>query len=76
MRAYLIIVTFVISSLLAWAQQENKFIREGNKQYKENKFAEAEQNYLKAMEKNASNSISNFNLGNAFYKQQKHEEAL
>lgn len=76
MREYLFIVTFVLSSLLSLAQQENKFIREGNKQYKENKFAEAEQNYLKAMEKNASNSISNFNLGNAFYKQEKHEEAL
>jgi tetratricopeptide (TPR) repeat protein len=76
MRAYLFIAINILSTVLAVAQQENKFIREGNKLYKENKFAEAEQNYLKAMEKNASNSISNFNLGNAFYKQEKHEEAL
>lgn len=76
MRNYLFIVTFVLSNLLSLAQQENKFIREGNKLYKENKFVEAEQNYLKAIEKNANNNISNYNLGNAFYKQNKFDEAL
>lgn len=76
MKKIIIILVTFFNYLWIWAQQENKFIREGNKLFKENKYAEAEQNYLKAMEKNPFNNITNFNLGTTFYKQQKYDEAL
>ena len=57
------------------AQEEKKFIRQGNGQYKENKFSEAEISYRKAIDKNKLSSDAGFNLGDALYKQNKYDDA-
>jgi Ca-activated chloride channel homolog len=56
-------------------QDEKKFIRQGNGKYKDNKFAEAEVSYRRAIDKNRLSKDAGFNLGDALYKQNKYEEA-
>jgi Ca-activated chloride channel homolog len=58
-----------------YAQEEKKFIRQGNGQYKDNKFSEAEILYRKAIDKNKLSSDAGFNLGDALYKQNKYDDA-
>ena len=54
---------------------EQKLVRDGNKQYKDKKFSEAEKNYLNALGKKANSYRGVFNLGDAYYKQGKYKEA-
>jgi len=57
------------------AQKDNPLIRQGNKQYEEGKFKEAEIDYRKAIEKSPKSFKGEYNLGNSQYKQQNWEEA-
>lgn len=61
--------------LLAYPQKEVKHLREGNKQYENNNFKDAEINYRKALEEKADYYKGLFNLGDAMYRQQNYEEA-
>jgi Ca-activated chloride channel homolog len=58
-----------------YGQTEKKFIRQGNSQYKDNKYSEAEVSYRKAIDQNKQAADAGFNLGDALYKQNKYEEA-
>jgi Ca-activated chloride channel homolog len=60
---------------LSYSQQEKKFIKEGNKSYGEKKYADAEKNYRQALNKNKESYKGSFNLGDAYYKQEKYTEA-
>lgn len=60
----------------SFAQSERKHIREGNKQYEENKYEDAEISYRKALDKNEKSYEGVFNLGDASYKQKKYEDAV
>ena len=68
------ILTFMMIGL-AQGQSERSLIREGNRLYKDNKFADAEVNYRKAVEKNKEFREGPFNLGDALYKQGRFGEA-
>ena len=57
------------------AQQNKKAIIEGNKNYENKKYNDAEKEYKKALQQNKSDYISTFNLGNTYYQQGKYEEA-
>lgn len=72
-----ILLFFLMAMLpvLSYAQQEKKFIVEGNKNYKEKKFSEAEKNYKAGLNKNKNSYKGSFNLGDAYYKQEKYDEA-
>ena len=74
--SHTLLLLFVLSSTALWAQQENKDLRSGNKQYKSEKYTEAEVAYRKALEKNNKSFETNFNLGNALYRQKKYSDAL
>lgn len=50
------------------AQQENTAIRKGNQLYKEGKFEEAMAAYQQAMDQNAQNPASRFNMGNVQFR--------
>ncbi|HNQ12718.1 MAG TPA: tetratricopeptide repeat protein [Bacteroidia bacterium] len=67
--------TFVCLHLCI-AQNERSYAREGNSEYKNSKFPEAELKYRKSLEKNQQYDLSKFNLGNALYKQGKYDEAI
>jgi Ca-activated chloride channel family protein len=58
-----------------YGQGEKKYIRQGNGEYKNKKFAESEVSYRRAIDKNKVSSDAGFNLGDALYKQNKYEEA-
>ncbi|MDF2436608.1 MAG: hypothetical protein K0Q95_984 [Bacteroidota bacterium] len=65
----------ILLPLVSLAQQEKKFIFEGNKNYNEKKYADAEKNYKQGLSKNKNSYKGSFNLGDAYYKQEKYEEA-
>ena len=58
------------------AQQERKFIREGNELFHKQDFEKAEVEYRKAADKKAESFEAAFNMADALYKQKKYEEAL
>jgi tetratricopeptide (TPR) repeat protein len=62
-------------SRIAYAQSERKFVRDGNKLYKEKRYSDAEVNYKKSLNVNKNSSTGQFNLGDAYYKQGKFEDA-
>ena len=73
-----ILIGSVLAFLLpvvVWGQAERKYIRQGNKQYKEGAYDESEILYRKALEKKEQSYSGEFNLGDALYKQEKYSDA-
>ena len=66
---------WLIGTCQAFAQSERKFIREGNKSFDSKKYSDAEVAYKKSLGKNQKSYEGNFNLGDAYYKQGKYDEA-
>lgn len=58
------------------AQTDRQYIRQGNKQFRQGDYANAEVSYRKALEKNAKNSQAAYNLGNALMAQAKDSAAV
>jgi len=67
------ILMFIFPNLNA--QNEKKFVREGNQLYIKQKYSDAEVSYRKALEKQSNSQIASYNLGNALYKENKLQEA-
>lgn len=65
----------MLLALHGFAQKEKQFIKNGNQHYTDKKFAEAEKNYKQGLSKNKDSYKAAFNLGDAYYKQGKYEEA-
>jgi Ca-activated chloride channel homolog len=84
-RKYILIMLLLIFGLAAQAQNERKYVRQGNKYYEAaikdtsrldtTQFNRAEIEYRKALEKKPDDPKWNFNLANSLYKQQKVEES-
>lgn len=82
---YTLIILFLLAVLSLRAQNERKFIRQGNKIYEQaladttrldtTAFSQAEVAYRKALEKRPDDLKWNFNLGDALYKQMNLEQA-
>ncbi|MCO5263578.1 tetratricopeptide repeat protein [Lentimicrobium sp.] len=75
MKSLILISGLVLICTFSYGQKENPFIRKGNKLYENGKYKEAEIDYRKAMEAAPASAKSNFNLGNALYRQENYEEA-
>jgi len=58
------------------AQEEFTDVRKGNRQYKSEKYTEAEISYRKGLQKNSQSPEATYNLGNSLFKQEKYAEAL
>ena len=67
-------ILFAFLSLTANAQTDKGFIRQGNKDFKNGNFTEAEVNYKKSLDMEYSPKAQ-FNLGDALYEQKNYEEA-
>ena len=76
MKIATLILLILACALSVSAQQERKFIREGNGLFNGQDFEKAEVEYRKAIDKKALSFEAGFNLGDALYKQKKYEEAL
>lgn len=71
-----IVVLSAASAQTASAQKVvRQNIREGNSQYENNDFLNAEISYRKALETAPQDSLAMFNLGNALFRQQDNEKA-
>ncbi|MFH0894595.1 MAG: tetratricopeptide repeat protein [Bacteroidota bacterium] len=72
-----IFCAFILTLLFqqAMPQEGIKYIREGNKQYENQKYDEAEINYRKYIEANKGDYKGMYNLGASLYKQEKYDEA-
>ncbi len=71
------IYILLLLCLKATAQQTDRdFVRRGNSFYRDSMFIKAEENYLKALDKNSESSNAIYNLGNAYIEQQKIQEAV
>ena len=75
MRRLLVIVILFSAGFALIAQPAQKLIREGNSQYQNGKFKEAEIDYRKALNKSPNSIKATYNLGNSQYKQQNYTEA-
>lgn len=71
----LLMSVFLLFSVASNAQSDKKYIRKGNREYKENKFSDSEVSYRKAIDKNRQFPDAVFNIGDALYKQNKFEDA-
>jgi len=71
----LVILLAVLLSDFSLAQEENRFILKGNELYKKEKYADAEVEYRKALEKNRKSETAAYNLSNALYRQKRYKEA-
>lgn len=58
-----------------FSQSERSLVREGNRAYEKQQYADAEVNYRKALEVQRDFQQGIFNLGDALYKQERFEEA-
>jgi Ca-activated chloride channel family protein len=58
------------------AQSIRSLVNGGNGLYEEKKFADAEVNYRKALEKDITTVPGHFNLGNSLYRQEKYDESV
>ena len=70
-----LVIIFLFLSTTSFAQNENDLIKKGNEAYNKQQYNDAVTTYKKAIEKNPSNEIAQYNLGNALYKADKNKEA-
>ena len=60
----------------SFAQDDVKLLREGNQNYIDREFEEAELSYRKSLDENADREESIYNLGNALYQQERYKDAI
>lgn len=76
---YKIIILLVFSFNIVCSQNIRKIAREGNKQYSDSLYNQAEISYRKSLSKNGDSVTSNavkFNLTNSLYRQSKYDESI
>ena len=74
MSLWLFMLMMVVP-MLSMAQSDKNLVRQGNKDYQNAAYNEAEINYRKALDKNPANTVAQFNLGGAMYSQENFEKA-
>ena len=77
MRIYFQIILFgIMISSVSFAQSARSLINEGVDLYHKGKAVDAEVNFKKGLEKEANSFTAKFNLGDAYYKQERYDEAI
>ena len=66
----------VLVAVGASAQSDRQYVRQGNKQFRQGDYPNAEVSYRKALEKNPRNAQAVYNLGNALMAQKKDSAAI
>ena len=72
---YLTIIVFLSSVLDVSAQNDEKVIRKGNRQYRKSNYTEAVAKYKMVIESSPNNTKAQFNLGDAYYGLQQYDSA-
>ncbi len=76
MRRLLLLSITILCGVVCLAQADRKYIRTGNRFYRQRDFAKAEAEYRKAISANAENAQAIYNLGCALMMQQKDSAAI
>ncbi len=71
----LIHILFILLSVQAFSQKENRYLREGNRSFDKGDYSSAEKDYRKALEVNKESVKGQFNLGTAVYQEKNFEES-
>ena len=74
-RYLLVILCLALGCGVCFAQSERKSVRRGNRQFKKEKYEEADISYRKALMKDTSSVAAHYNLAGNLYRQQNMEEA-
>ena len=75
-KAVKYISIFIFASAGVYAQSVRSLNNDGVDLYRSGKYSDAEVNFKKGIEKDSNNYHARFNLGNAYYKQGKYDEAI
>ena len=75
-RSSLIAPCLLLFSLAASSQTDRDFVRRGNRYMRDSIYNKAQVEYQKAIERDNTNPISHYNLGNALLYQDKAEDAM
>ena len=76
MKRYIYIISLLIlTSFSAFAQEDKRDVRRGNREYDDSNFQEAEINYRKALIKDSLSVAANYNLASSLFRQGKTKEA-
>lgn len=70
------VILFLAVAGNLYAQHEKPYIRKGTEEYTAQNYGNSEVSYQKALEKNPESFEAHFNLGDAFYKQEKYDKAI
>ena len=70
------LAVLLMAGLSAMAQTDRDYIRRGNRLMRDSTYDKAQVEYQKAIERDNTNPISHFNLGNALLYQNKAEDAM
>ena len=79
LRTYILLplyLSIILFGSQTFAQSTRGLVNEGVELYNEKKFSDAEVNFKKGTELDPNNFESHFNLGDAYYKQERYDEAL
>ena len=76
MKKAIIILTLAAVAGMAYGQADRHLLRDGNRNYKKDKFDQAELNYRRALERDSTDFRGQYNLGNALYRQKHYDEAI
>lgn len=73
-----IVLGMLLSAVTVYGQQQQdrKYLRSGNKFYRDSTFVKAEVDYQKALDQNPNSADAMYNLGNAMLMQQKAQDAM
>ena len=70
-----LILILCLNNLSLFAQNKERYLRNGNKLYNDSSYNDAEIEYRKSLEKDQNYFNASFNLADAVYKQNRFEEA-
>ncbi len=73
---YILTFFLIVISQESFGQSKRSLINDGVDQYKNEKFAEAEESFRKGLDKEYESFVGHFNLGDALYKQENYQDAL
>ncbi|MFT4968453.1 MAG: Ca-activated chloride channel family protein [Chitinophagales bacterium] len=76
MKRFIIILFLMVCAQVTWAQSTYSLIQQGNKQVNKEQYTDAEIDYRKALEQEASLTVAEYNLGNTKYLLEDHDAAI
>jgi tetratricopeptide (TPR) repeat protein len=76
MKTGIALLFIILLTAVSYSQGTRELINGGVDKYKNKKYVDSEIDFRKGLEKAPDNFAANFNLGDAYYKQQRYEDAL